>query len=354
MTEEKKSKAVNIFAILGFALLLLVAVWSTIQVVKFVPKMFADNGVNLPSLSTKSSSNEIEINLEKLDAVSGDPLDIKWNFDKPSDGIMSFSYECKSGLHFRIDDTVLPCNAAHTIADDSSNSMIVTPVSDSNRYIDVSFAITFTDTEGESMRDVESITITNDNVSGSPDTISTDNSSSSSADTTTENKDLFGKTDTNQQVAAAATPVTTEVQKDVVRYVTIPATPYSNPNGVADLQLRIISMGALNPYTGVFVPKGTVHVSERAAVKFEVKNLGDKATGAWTYSAELPTIPHYIYESNVQQSLMPGSTATVVVAFDKLARGYNGVSIHVDSYNAIYERNEMNNRDARNFSVVSY
>ncbi len=340
MTEkEQKSKAINIFAILGFAILLLVAVWSTIQVVKFVPKMFSGGGIDLSSEQT-SSSDEIKINLEKFNVNSGDAIDVEWEFTKPSEGVISFSYECKSGFHFRLqDETVLPCNSPYTIPD-SGNAITLVPISDSNRYTDVSFAITFTSASGENIRAMESITVTNEDITGSPNTLPTSSES--------ENKNTYSTEPTNQIASPVAARTVTPTP---VRYVTIPTTPYSNPNGIADLKLNIISVGALNPYTGVFIPKGTVHTRETAAVKFEVENIGDKASGSWTYSAELPTYPHYIYASKAQQSLTPGSTATVIVTFDKQVRGYNTVSIHVDAYNAIPERNEMNNRDARNISV---
>ena len=131
----------------------------------------------------------------------------------------------------------------------------------------------------------------------------------------------------------------------------MPIAPISNPSGLPDFQVNILSVGAIDPFTGNFIPKGTLRSNERAAVRFVVKNIGDKASGPWTYNAELPTYPRYIYKSRTQSSLMPGAQATVTVAFDKLVAGQGTVIINVDPYNMIAERLENNNRDARYYSV---
>ncbi len=367
-TEEKKSKSkvVSIFAILGFALLLLVAIWSTVQVVKFVPRMFGGETIKLPSINL-GGSDKLKVSLSKLSVKSGTPIDITWKFKTKKEGIMSFSYGCEPGFHFRLPGvdansyTVLPCNAPYNIPS-KDKSITVIPVSDSNRYMDAALAITFTDASGKSVRDVANITVENTSLTTSPDTMSkTKKADTVEKDATvtikTENTNLFKKAEkftgstkgmgNAKQTAAAATTVT----KKVVRYVTVPVAPTSNPSGMADLQLKILSVGAIDPYTGTFVPKGTIRTNERAAVQFEVTNMGDKATGSWTYSAELPTYPHYIYASKYQASLMPGAKATITVAFDKLATGRATVAIHADQNNSIHEINENNNAGARYFSI---
>lgn len=359
MTEEKKSKAVNVFAILGFALLLLVAIWSTVQVVKFVPRMFGGDAIKLPSISLGDNS-KLKVTLSKLDVASGEPLEVNWEFGKKSDeGVMSFSYGCEPGFHFRLpgattaDYTVLPCNAPYNIPS-GDNSMIVIPVSDSNRYMDASLAITFTDAKGESVRDVASITITNEGLSSSPDTLTSDTTTQEDTPevtTTKKAEEEFSGSTKGSVTPAQTTPVTQRVTKQVVRYVQVPVTPYSNPAGLADLEVRILSVGSIDPYTGVIVPKGTLRKGERAAVQFEVKNVGDKTSGNWTYSAELPTNPRYVYAGKMQQALMPGSSATVTVAFDRLVLGHATIAVKVDPYNMVPERNEGNNADARYFSV---
>ncbi len=357
---EQKTKAVSIFAILGFALLLLVAIWSTVQVVKFVPRMFGGESFKLPSISL-GGSDKLKLSLSELTVASGDPIDISWKFNSKKEGVMSFSYGCEPGFHFRLPAdtgyTVLPCNAPYNIPS-TDNSLTVIPVSDSNRYMDAALAITFTDSDGKSVREVANITVTNEGVANSPDTMDKAAKATSTDATThqassgqaTENKDLFASTANTTATTPAATTQTI-VTKQPVRYVTVPVAPYSNPAGTADLKLRILSVGAIDPYTGAFVPKGTVRTNERGAVQFDVTNTGDKASGSWTYSAELPTYPHYSYRGKMQSSLMPGARATITVAFDKLARGQGAVTVNVDPYNAIPEKNESNNSDTRYFSI---
>ncbi len=369
---EKKSKTVNIFAVLGFALLLLVAIWSTVQVVKFVPRMFGGESFKIPSISL-GSDDKLKLTLSDLTVSSGDSIDISWKFNSKKEGVMSFSYGCEPGFHFRLPVdtgyTVLPCNAPYNIPS-TDNSLTVIPVSDSNRYMDAALAITFTDPEGKSVREVANITVTNEEVANSPDTMdktskatSTTPASTKFEQRNTENKDLFTKIETIKSSTTTDTGDTGDTGEDTIinksntatrqpiRYITIPVTPYSNPAGTADLKLRILSVGAIDPYTGAFVPKGTVRTNERGAVQFDVTNTGDKASGNWTYSAELPTYPHYSYIGKVQSSLMPGARATITVAFDKLARGRGAVTVSVDPYNTVPEKNESNNSDTRYFSI---
>jgi len=154
MTEEK-SKAVNIFAIMGFIILLLVGVWSTVQVVKFVPRLFGGKTISLPSISL--GKGEIKMTLSAVNVKSGDEIDINWAYKTKKDGIYSFSYACKEGFHFKLKDAeatskadyqVLPCNAPYNIPS-TEESLTVIPVSDSNRFLDIGVALAFTDVDGE-------------------------------------------------------------------------------------------------------------------------------------------------------------------------------------------------------------
>jgi len=368
MTEETKTKTLNIFAILGFALLILVAIWSTFQVIKFVPRMFGGEPISFSLFSSDSSTPEIV--LDSTTVESGKPFDIKWNFKSDKKGVLSFSYGCKPGFHFRIpgnsatEYTVLPCNAPYKL-NRSDKSLTVIPITDKEKFTDIAFAITFTDEQNKSKRDVTTITVENN---GSEVATSKDASNNDIKENKSENKDLFKSNDSEKDVENSTNnnsnftgstkgfnhkKTTKTVTKKVVRYVQIPVAPTSNPNGTANLSLKILSVGAIDSYTGAFIPKGTIKTTERAAVRFEVTNTGDKATGTWTYYAKLPTMNGYVYNSRLQPSLMPGAKATVTVTFDKLIPGRVGVQIMADPQNQIPETTKFDNTDARYFSVIN-
>jgi len=381
METAKQSKFVSLFAIAGFAILLIIGLWSTIQVVRFVPRMFGGTTASMPSLKF-GKDNSLKITIDTAEVNSGEKFDITWENGKDNkDGILSFSYACKRGFHFRLnnpktnDYTVLPCNAPYNIPAGDTH-LTVTPISDSNRYIDVPFAITFTNTEGKSVRDSATLTVTNRDLADSPDTLygNTDNNPFAKTATTTE-----GVTETNNtavtplstnpaeiarytgkegavlNTASASNAVTYKtITKKVVRYVRVPVAPYSNPNGIADLSVEIVRAGAINPYTGAKEAKGVLHASETGFVTLKVTNKGDKATGPWMFNASLPTNTNYVYTSKTQPSLMPNATAEITVTFDQLKIGRNNFRVDVNPFNTVPETTHANNTAAFAFSIINF
>ncbi len=385
---SENNKTVNIFALLGFGLLLVLAIWSTVQVAKIVPKMFGGD-FSLPSLSLPFLKDKLELNVDKTTVTSGDPITLTWKLRSKKSGILSFSYACKPGFHFRLpaiahstskkevsvdteNYTVLPCNMPYTM--EKQNKLILIPISDLSEVVEINFALAYSNgkevilkdfgkiyvnpsKENEEQADAKDVMAALSELANSTTTTESaqeadsQDATSSNMQQSTQEQNTQTQTQTKQTQTPQQQTVTTLTNKPV-RYVTVPAYPTSDPNGIANLQVRILSVGVMQD--GVFVPKGTISPFEKAAVMFEVKNTGTKETGPWNYRADLPTKPNFYYASKWQPNLLPGAKATITLTFDRLQLGRVSVRVQADPYNYIDESNEADNTDTRFFTVVNY
>jgi hypothetical protein len=76
-------------------------------------------------------------------------------------------------------------------------------------------------------------------------------------------------------------------------------------------------------------------------VKFSVKNQGGRATGAWSFTAELPTNPPYYYEAPTQRSLNPGDWNEFTLRFNQAAGG--SIFVNIDAADVVKEAHKNNN-----------
>ncbi len=102
-------------------------------------------------------------------------------------------------------------------------------------------------------------------------------------------------------------------------------TNYPSYYGAADLQIRIISTGMVNQY-GQYIANSFARYGEKAAVQFEVSNLGGTATGNWAWRADITGAAVNTYYSPTEASLAPGAATNFIVGFDtnNLANYNNG------------------------------
>ncbi len=105
----------------------------------------------------------------------------------------------------------------------------------------------------------------------------------------------------------------------------IPPTPASPP----DLSLQIVDTGILNG--DVFTYATSVQLGQKAAVVFDVRNIGGNVSPEWNFSAEIPTLsPNFISET--QSALAPGEGIRFTIGFNDIkGSGTNTVSFVVDS-----------------------
>ena len=204
----------------------------------------------------------------------------------------------------------------------ANNSIILTPTSAENRFVDVTLFIDFTP-EGASTATVTGstlITVVNDD-----------------ATTTT------GPTGTTN-----TTPRTAGPEKTDVKLITpINGSTPSNPNGFVDLRARLIEVGVVDKTTGEFTASSTPNtkmIGKRVAARFAVENIGTRTSDQWTFNAVLPTFPSHIYSSPTQPALGPNDRIEFTLGFDSFEEdGEGDLVVNVDPVNRINESNKENN-----------
>ncbi|MBU1046156.1 sortase [Patescibacteria group bacterium] len=141
------------------------------------------------------------------------------------------------------------------------------------------------------------------------------------------------------------TPITPNAGVEENRvYRTDPVTPIiNNLYGSVDLEATIDEVGYLNSNNDL-VATSTLVVGKIGAVKFTVKNIGNKTSDGWTFNAVLPTSPSHIFHSEGQKILAPGEKIEFTLGFDKLRIGEQmPIIINVDPTGGMKESNKTNN-----------
>ncbi len=120
-------------------------------------------------------------------------------------------------------------------------------------------------------------------------------------------------------------------------------TDTNNSTGRIDFLATIEAIGILGD-DNEFIASSTPSVNNKIAVKFTVKNIGDKKSEGWYFNAVLPTSPFHIFHSKSQQALAPGEKIEFTMGFDKPKIGENQlIIINVDPTGGIKEADKTNN-----------
>lgn len=125
-------------------------------------------------------------------------------------------------------------------------------------------------------------------------------------------------------------------------------------SGLPDFIVTIDAVGYLATTSAdSFVASSTVPAGSRPAVKFSIKNIGTNVSGAWRFSASIPTQVAYIYQSQPQQPLGPGDRIDYTLGFDQANRGTDEtISITANFDHAVTESNFNNNSAAAKVTVL--
>lgn len=113
--------------------------------------------------------------------------------------------------------------------------------------------------------------------------------------------------------------------------------------GKADLSGRVLTTGFVDRTTGQFFESNSISQSSRAAVKFEIENMGSYPSGNFVFTADLPSTTNSYYTSPSQNTLLPGEKREYTVSFDPRYTGSNNVTIRIDQNSNVSESNENNN-----------
>lgn len=310
--ERVQGLGITVLSIVGFIIIIGIALWGAINALRLAPDFFRSFslfGTTTPTIS---------ISVSPQNAISNESVNISWRASKPKDVDMYvFSFQCKDGVKLigvRPDGAPaeLPCQAAVRMA--TSTSLLVQPISTATAPVSMGVAITSVDKNGA--RIAEATTSLTVLPSGNPE-----------AATSTP--------PVTQKPPTKPTPAPTPAPKPKPRSTPVPATP-------ADLAVRIIAVGVIDPQSGAFVNRPPVSSSDIAAVQFDVANIGGTRTGSWYFTAQLPTKDGYAYQSPLQPSMGAGSHTVYTLKFNRAVNG--GVfTVTVDPQNRVQEANESNN-----------
>ncbi|MAJ97208.1 MAG: hypothetical protein CMI56_01150 [Parcubacteria group bacterium] len=340
--------AKNVFAILGFIILLAIGVWSAIQVITFVPRLFSDTGVT-SNTAIDLGDKDIVVQVSNDVVESGDPVNLTFAHTGNDTGVLSFSYECKEGFYFQIDDSPIPCNAPYSLPT-TDTTLEINPVS-ANELTDVEIAMTYTNAAGESVRDTKSLQV----LSTSPIVTDAENvRDDTSVETATSEPSVTtttGEVSESTNGPREATSVVPTQYNTPYTYTYVPQA--SNPYGDADLEVQMVAIGDINTY-GSFEAKGILRTYSTGGAIFRVTNRGTKQSGNWYFSAMLPTRGGYPFTSGAQRTLMPNESVEIFMTFDQLIPGTHTFSVQIDQSNYIYESNEYNNAAQQTITVLGY
>lgn len=334
---------VKILALIGVIALLAFAVWGTVQVTRMAPGAFTAAVANFSALFVGNDDERIRFVLESHTLTAGDEVTIRWNHESTRAGAYLFRYDCAEGVSLETRDEngrieAIRCGNPYTVttseSEDNTYAFQLTPYSTESRFIDVPIALTFVPTNEReaTVQGTTLLTIINTSINANGITNGeTDNESPQTSTPVTPNR---GAQTNEYQVIGGGTGSPTGV---------------SNPLGTPDLAVTVLAVGYVDRLGETFTPSASIDENQRAAIRFEVRNVGDKLSGEWTFEAELPVKGRsgaFTYEPREnQRSLNPGERIEYTLGFDEIKDndGVANMRIIVDPNERVAETNRTNN-----------
>lgn len=310
--QKQKEGVLKSLAIAGFIGLIIVISWVGIQLVKVVPSAFS----SLASLADSVYSydvNGLTAVSNKSTAAANESLTINWNLPKQA-GTFAFSYKCADGLNIDMRDSfgalkTLDCDTNYNIGSVSAIDIIAK--SEKNRFTDLAYKIDFIPAGKDApvMSDENTIAIVNASISASGLAANGGTSTTTTATSTPTTNTSTVATATSTPIKPAVKP--TNPTKPVYVEKPVYSIPTSNPNGTTDLSVSFLGSGTIR--NNQFVYTAIIDNDESGAIQFAVQNLGNKTSGAWTYTAKLPN--GETYTSPAQVALKPNERAVITLGF---------------------------------------
>jgi len=271
--EARPSFFSNLIAIVGLIILVVVVIWGLIHLVGLSQGWFSSlfNG-GTPNISITAPAN----------VNSGDTFTVSWKYPTSEKGNYAFVYQCKSGLSLTASGNKIPCGNAYTVGNLTSLSLTptLTGVASTSMPISVAFLPSATSSklvQGSATIVVHNASVTQTNPSPTP----------------------------VPPTKPTPSPVPTPTPTPTYNPTPSPApVTYKTP---ADLRVQIIAVGVIDPNSGLFVSRAPQGPGDIAAAEFDIANVGGSASRTYYFSANLPTIGGYVYNSPPQAPLSPGS-----------------------------------------------
>ncbi|MEO8638001.1 MAG: CARDB domain-containing protein [Candidatus Taylorbacteria bacterium] len=350
--ERARNAAIKTFAVLGLAGILALVSWG---VVKFAPQGIKSLTSATFSLTSKfiPNKNKLTITSDKQKVSSGVMFILSWTNRNEEKGTYSLTYPCADDFHLEAVEIqsnkklTIPCSTDFAFASDE-NKITLIPLLNINQNVNVPITLNFTTDGSEKVTSSSSVTMAFTKVSPPLQpaiATSTSNALALSPILTDTPPPVLAPSPTPTLVVAPSpTPRPTPVARQpVYTYVPQPAPPREDPFGRPDLSIRILATGTVNS-RNQFIEQSAIDSNERAAVRFEVQNIGTKGSGIWRFESELPTQRSYTFRSDLEPTLFPGDKIEFTLAFDEFENTSNlRFTIQVDPSDQIDELDENNN-----------
>lgn len=322
-TEIKKKRPVRTALILATFVFVVAAVaLLSVKIVNNVPGSFASLASLAESVKdyqekvTDTESNQPQdmliVTSDTNVVVAGEKVRLSWT-ETTSPGSYVFSYGCTDGVAIDIDGTdgarSISCGTNYNLGNVNNVSLKID--SSKARYADIPYTLAFLATSDTEPRASDDAVLTVVNAQIADVTVATapepeveveaevpETVVETPEESTTETPDI----------SVPTTPSTPTIPTYTQEYTY--QIPVSNPNGRTDLATRYLNVGRI--VNNTFVAQ-TVDNDLSGAIQFEVKNLGTKTSGDWTYSVTLPS--GGVYESVKQDALKPNERAIITIGF---------------------------------------
>lgn len=347
VSQQKKESVTKTLAIVGFIAVIIFIVFLSVQVVRLVPGAFASLASIADSLYNYQGEEALTVSTKNSVVNAGESFTISWT-DMRRDGVYRFTYECVDGVALDVrtgsgDINSIACDSPLELGENTTLDVVLS--SEKQRFTDVPYTITF-QIEGDQEKRLSAnsvITVVNASIPTSARIAEEDDEGE-----TTDESPRDEEGDAEGQVAGESTDETTTTPNTVntPTYYTTYVQPVSDPNGYVDLSITHVGVGELSGNT--FVPTATVDQDAHGAIRFEIKNIGTKTSGAWHYVAHLPS--DITYTASPQLPLKPQEKAIITIGFDGVTQtGIQQFDVAVDADEDI---NGTNNSYVRTLEIT--
>lgn len=322
-SQKKKDSILKSLAIAGFIGIIILIAWLSIQLVSFIPGAFSSLASIAEGLSQYNQTTEQNTSLTPITVTSnttlvkaGDTVELSWaNTLVP--GSYTFSYKCTDGIAVDITNIdgikSIACDTNYNIG--NTNLLSLTIDSEKERYADMNYTISFLGTNDVDPRALgtSSVTVINSEIQSIlvVNEVKTEETSpvvEPVTETPTEVEPVNPTpTVTTPEVVTPPTPKPATPTYEQEYVYTIPT---SDPNGRTDISTKFLNTGNIIGKTFV---AGAIKQNETGAIQFEVKNLGTKTSGDWTFAVTMPN--GSTYNSAKQTPLKPNERAVLTIGF---------------------------------------
>jgi hypothetical protein len=281
-----------------------IALWGTWQLVLLTPSMYKNsmNGIKSYFASTPlstTSEQKMVLITEPTEVKTGEATKIMWTDAKRSTGVYAFAYQCRTNISLEVlankTYRTLACDSVYNIPS-TDTALTVRVFSTGKETESIPVGIAYVQDGTKISEAIASITII----------------------PTTHKK----------------TVVVDSAPADEVLPTTVVVAPVATAPQIVHAASRAnLVARAAHTYTDGY--NGTI--------VFTVTNMGGTKTGAWYFTADLPTVPAYTYTSGMQKGLKAHETATLTIQFDQMTGGYGEAVITVDPTRSLSETTTTDN-----------